>query len=180
VKDARVKVLEDRLSPGNWRVERSDAHGGTETTLFSGRNARQRAFEYADRQYGVREQSRPEQAQINLPMSRLAAPFIVIVNDGQRRWGADRNELFQAMWRIGWRQEADRWYAPDNFPGIAYDELRRQVPEAVGFGEQLRPDAADTSKAQFTTNYHIWSQHDELVYSPGLGANVWVLKPTAA
>ena len=47
-----AKVFEDRVSPGNWRVEWFDHDGGCEVAIFSGPKARDRAIRYADRQYG--------------------------------------------------------------------------------------------------------------------------------
>jgi hypothetical protein len=47
-----AKVFEDRLYPGDWRVEWVDDDGGVEVAIFAGPNARERAMRYADRQYG--------------------------------------------------------------------------------------------------------------------------------
>jgi len=47
-----AKVFEDRITPGDWRVEWFDDDGGCEVAIFSGPNARERAILYADRQYG--------------------------------------------------------------------------------------------------------------------------------
>jgi hypothetical protein len=49
--DASTKVFEDRIWPGDWRVEKLDDDGGIEVAIFSGPDARDRAFEYADRPY---------------------------------------------------------------------------------------------------------------------------------
>jgi hypothetical protein len=46
-----AKVFEDRLVPGDWRVECEDDDGGVEVTIFSGPDARERAFQYADWRY---------------------------------------------------------------------------------------------------------------------------------
>jgi hypothetical protein len=46
-----AKVFEDRIYPGNWRVEWEDDDGGVEVTIFSGPDARDRAFQYADWRY---------------------------------------------------------------------------------------------------------------------------------
>src|SRR5215831_7553044 len=48
-----AKVFEDRLRPGDWRVEWEDDDGGVEVTIFSGPDARERAFQYADWRYRV-------------------------------------------------------------------------------------------------------------------------------
>jgi hypothetical protein len=46
-----AKVFEDRLTPGDWRVEWEDEDGGVEVTIFSGPDARQRAIQYAEWRY---------------------------------------------------------------------------------------------------------------------------------
>jgi hypothetical protein len=51
-----AKVFEDRVIPGDWRVEWIDDDGGVEVAIFSGPNARERALRYADRQYGYFEE----------------------------------------------------------------------------------------------------------------------------
>ena len=48
----RAEVFEDRVTPGDWRVEREGEDGTIEVAIFSGPNARERAIRYADRQYG--------------------------------------------------------------------------------------------------------------------------------
>jgi len=55
-----AKVFEDRLYPGDWRVEWVDDDGGVELAIFAGPNARERALRYADRQYGRFEAVKPE------------------------------------------------------------------------------------------------------------------------
>jgi hypothetical protein len=47
-----AKVFEDRLYPGDWRVEWVDDDGRVELAIFAGPKARERAIRYADRQYG--------------------------------------------------------------------------------------------------------------------------------
>jgi hypothetical protein len=51
-----AKVFEDRVSPGDWRVEWIDDDGAIEVAIFSGPNARGRALRYTDRQYGEFEE----------------------------------------------------------------------------------------------------------------------------
>jgi hypothetical protein len=46
-------IFEDRVNPGEWRVEWFDDDGACEVAIFAGPNARERAIRYADRQYGV-------------------------------------------------------------------------------------------------------------------------------
>ncbi|MBV9499438.1 MAG: hypothetical protein JO138_08685 [Acidobacteriaceae bacterium] len=46
-------VFEDRMYPGEWRVDWTGEDGEQELAIFSGRNARERAIRYAERQYGV-------------------------------------------------------------------------------------------------------------------------------
>jgi hypothetical protein len=43
-----AKVFEDRISPGDWRVEKIDDDGGIEVAIFAGPQARDRAIEYAN------------------------------------------------------------------------------------------------------------------------------------
>jgi hypothetical protein len=50
-------VFADRLYPGDWRVEWIDDKGRTELAIFAGPNAHERALQYADRQYGVFEET---------------------------------------------------------------------------------------------------------------------------
>ena len=49
-------VFEDRMYPGEWRVEWCDDHIVSELAIFSGRNARERAILYAELQYGEYEE----------------------------------------------------------------------------------------------------------------------------
>ena len=50
-------VLEDRQSPGDWHVQRTD-DGGCEMAIFSGPRARERAIIFAERCYGGYEEVR--------------------------------------------------------------------------------------------------------------------------
>jgi hypothetical protein len=43
---SRATCLEDRVTPGDWCVEREDEDGGVEGAIFSGPNARQRDLLY--------------------------------------------------------------------------------------------------------------------------------------
>jgi hypothetical protein len=45
-------VFEDRMYPGEWRVEWYDDHELSEVAIFSGRKAHERAIQYAELQYG--------------------------------------------------------------------------------------------------------------------------------
>jgi len=49
-------VFEDRMYPGEWRVEWYEEHDLSEVAIFSGRNARERAILYAELQYGEYEE----------------------------------------------------------------------------------------------------------------------------
>ena len=49
-------VFEDRMYPGEWRVEWYDDYKLSEVAIFSGRNARKRAILYAELQYGEYEE----------------------------------------------------------------------------------------------------------------------------
>jgi hypothetical protein len=46
-----AQVFEDRVCPGEWRVEWVDDDGGIEVAIFAGPKARERALRYADQQY---------------------------------------------------------------------------------------------------------------------------------
>ena len=52
-----AKVFEDRLTPGRWRVEWFDDDRRCECRSFAGPKARKRAIGYADRQFGLFEES---------------------------------------------------------------------------------------------------------------------------
>jgi hypothetical protein len=54
-------VFADHLYPGDWRVEWIDDKGRTELAIFAGPNAHERALRYADRQYGLFEETGFEQ-----------------------------------------------------------------------------------------------------------------------
>jgi len=47
-----AKVLEDRETPGKWRVEWFDDDGCCEREIFDGHDARRQALRYAMRTYG--------------------------------------------------------------------------------------------------------------------------------
>ena len=52
--DLRAKVFEDRITPGDWRVEKMDDDGGFEVVkVFTGPDAREQAIRYAEREFGV-------------------------------------------------------------------------------------------------------------------------------
>jgi hypothetical protein len=52
--DLRAKVFRDRKHTGDWRVEKLlDDGESSEVAIFSGGDARQRAIQYADREYGA-------------------------------------------------------------------------------------------------------------------------------
>ena len=42
--DLRAKVFEDRITPGDWRVEKMDEDGGYEIKTFIGPDAREQAI----------------------------------------------------------------------------------------------------------------------------------------
>jgi hypothetical protein len=59
--DLRAKVFEDRVTPGSWRVEKMDDDGGYQVVkVFSGPDARERAIQYAEREFGVYDEIRLE------------------------------------------------------------------------------------------------------------------------
>jgi len=47
-----AKVFEDRVTPGQWRVEWFDDDGRCELEMFTGPDARQQALRYAAKRYG--------------------------------------------------------------------------------------------------------------------------------
>jgi hypothetical protein len=50
--DLRAKVFEDRVVPGQWRVEKMGADGGYDCLkIFSGPHAREQAMTYAGARY---------------------------------------------------------------------------------------------------------------------------------
>jgi hypothetical protein len=54
-------VLEDRETPGNWRVEKMEEDGGFEVVkVFTGPDARQHAIQYAEREFGTFDEIRLE------------------------------------------------------------------------------------------------------------------------
>lgn len=79
-------------------------------------------------------------------------PNIVIVNDGQYRWGADRTELLASLERLGWIRHGSQWTEPassaDDDPTSAYTDLCQIVQPAVGYGPDDRGDW--DALAQFT------------------------------
>ncbi len=53
----RYETLEDRRYPGEWRVEAIDTDGSCYVTLFSGPQAKERAYEYAEWKQSARRSS---------------------------------------------------------------------------------------------------------------------------
>jgi hypothetical protein len=52
--DFRAKLFRDRVHTGDWRVEKLLEDGeSSEVAIFSGGDARQRAIQYAEREYGA-------------------------------------------------------------------------------------------------------------------------------
>jgi hypothetical protein len=47
-----AKVFEDRVTPGQWRVEWFDDDGRSEVEIFTGPTARKQALRYAMQKYG--------------------------------------------------------------------------------------------------------------------------------
>jgi hypothetical protein len=57
--DLRAKVFEDRETPGDWRVEKMDEHGGYDVVkVFTGPDAREQAIRYAEREFGAYDEIR--------------------------------------------------------------------------------------------------------------------------
>jgi hypothetical protein len=60
----------------------------------------------------------------------------VIVNDGQCRWGADRQLLLDTLTSQGWTYDRGMWVEPatEDQPGAAYSLLCAAVPPLAGEG----------------------------------------------
>jgi hypothetical protein len=57
--DLRAKVFEDRITPGDWRVEKMDDDGGYEVVkVFTWSDPREQAIQYAEREFGVYDEIR--------------------------------------------------------------------------------------------------------------------------
>ena len=52
-----AKVFEDRVTPGQWRVEWFDDDGRCELEIFTGPTARRQALRYAMQKYGAFQRS---------------------------------------------------------------------------------------------------------------------------
>jgi hypothetical protein len=48
-----ARVLENRIVPGEWRVEWSDDDGRCQLEIFTGPTARRQALRYAMQKYGL-------------------------------------------------------------------------------------------------------------------------------
>ena len=55
-----AKIFEDRVRPGEWRVEWYDDDGHCELEIFTGADARLQALRYAVRRYGNFVEWKPE------------------------------------------------------------------------------------------------------------------------
>jgi hypothetical protein len=55
-----AKVFEDRVTPGQWRVEWFDDDGRCELEIFTGPDARRQALRYAMHRYGHFKEVQPE------------------------------------------------------------------------------------------------------------------------
>ena len=91
---------------------------------------------------------------------------IVIVNDGQYRWGTERANLEAAMERRGWTRKGNRWIEPElrdedyeDDPAGAYTTLCQDVQPAEGYGPDDRFDDGDLPVLQFREDLGrgVWS-----------------------
>lgn len=83
---------------------------------------------------------------------------IMIVDDGQCLWGADRQEIEAAMLAAEWTQDGNLWKEPR---GSDYEDLCASVTPAPGFyPEDDQPD---------------WDQYPALVWREDLRA--WEVQP---
>jgi len=83
---------------------------------------------------------------------------IILVLEGVRVFGAYRDQLFAAMQRLGWRQSAGQWFAPeDTQPHVAFDQLLREVRPVEG----MRPeDLEDAMEGQDPENERCMARGD--------------------
>ncbi len=87
---------------------------------------------------------------------------IVIVNDGQYRWGADRAELVAALEAQGWTRRGAVWTeppAPGDEPediGHAYTRLCEAVQPLPGYGIDDRFDRPDLAAMVYQEDAREW------------------------
>lgn len=81
----------------------------------------------------------------------------IVVNGGQYRWIADREELVEALVSLGWEQDIPIWTEPENEddPSAEYTRLCERVPDR---SEEANKE--DDSLPSFT-------------YEPHLGLRSW-------
>ena len=89
---------------------------------------------------------------------------IIIVDDGQYRWGAECGALMEALDNLGWARSGRRWREPemgdDTDPAAAYTALCGAVQPATGYGTEDDFDGDDFAG---------------FVFRPDIGRDVWLL-----
>jgi len=105
---------------------------------------------------------------------------LVIVNTGLRAWGVERDKLFAALKKLGWRHRLERWYAPLK-PGAkaitAVRSLYREAPPVPGMDiPDLLPLAEATGMDEDEWNDE-YGGYPEFRVAPDLGRDVWLLCP---
>ena len=104
---------------------------------------------------------------------------IILVLEGLRVFGAYRDQLFAAMQRLGWRQSAGQWFAPeDTQPHVAFDQLLREVRPVEG----MRPeDLEDAMEGQDPEMNDVWREaigpYAALRAVSDLAPGIWLYYP---
>ena len=106
---------------------------------------------------------------------------IILVSEGVRVFGAYRDQLFNAMRRLGWLQSASRWFAPhETEPDLAFDQLLREVRPVEG----MRPeDLEDAMEGQAPEMNDVWREaigpYAALRAVSDLAPGMWLYHPPA-
>ena len=74
-------VFEDRMYPGEWRVDWTTEDGEHELAIFSGRNARERGAEIEPRTTTDRLRAVHEKFEREVPERRASSPAWVVKKD---------------------------------------------------------------------------------------------------
>jgi hypothetical protein len=105
---------------------------------------------------------------------------LVIVNAGQHCWGVEREKLFAALKKLGWRKRFDRWYTPLKSrakPITAARALYRAAPPVAGMDiPDLLPlvEATGMDEDEWDDEY---GHYPEFRVAPDLGRGVWLMCP---
>ena len=84
-----IKVFEDRIVSGQWRVEYFDGDGGCYVAIFAGPAAEQRATDYRDALSARSLTPRHKSRRVLMPLRRFPPPWAVeerlLHREGSRR-----------------------------------------------------------------------------------------------